>query len=395
MHALSYDRFWVILLAVIVFGCSSETKTDEANDAGVVEMDQGGIAPIGPDGGISPDATISQAQCEETWEIADSITLSCGSDSMTFDPLLLIDGQWQSPTNCDSMESDVLSCTFESAGTLVLRRSNQTLIPTFEVSRSLALGGFRLKGQGQIEGVENWLSNGYQSWSQSGQISLSDPVDEETVLAALRIQGDLELVRTGQHFSWWTSYVYAPTSFVVGATTAKQFKTWVQMSQSDEGIQCILTSGGLGAIINASADDIIEGDRVFLHFGNDLTEALRHYGEQLPHREVRTAHAEAGWNSWYELWDQITEVDIIENAALVPLFLDPVTEASARPYRIVVDDGWQKAWGGLDGEPWFSEWHGEYSNPIKRSGVSARHLDGSFIGRSRKPHRHRKSRLVS
>ena len=69
----------------------------------------------------------------------------------------------------------VLSCTFESAGTLVLRRRNQTLIPTFEVSRSLALGGFRLRGQGQIEGVENRLSNGYQSWSQSGQISLSDP----------------------------------------------------------------------------------------------------------------------------------------------------------------------------------------------------------------------------
>ena len=89
MHALNYDRFWVILLAVIVFGCSSETKTGEANDAGVVEMDQGGIDPIATDGGISPDASISEASCEETWQIADSIT-KLWLRLYDLDPLLLI-----------------------------------------------------------------------------------------------------------------------------------------------------------------------------------------------------------------------------------------------------------------------------------------------------------------
>ena len=186
MHALNYDNFGSFYHGDRLW-LSSETRQTKPTTQVSWKWTRA-VLLIGPDGGISPDATISEAQCEETWEIADSITLSCGSDSMTFDPLLLIDGQWQSPTNCNSMESDVLSCTFESAGTLVLRRSNQTLIPTFEVSRSLTLGGFRLKGQGQIEGVENWLSNGYQSWSQSGQISLSDPVDEETVLARLEFR---------------------------------------------------------------------------------------------------------------------------------------------------------------------------------------------------------------
>lgn len=67
---------------------------------------------------------------------------------------------------------------------------------------------------------------------------------------------------------------------------------------------------------------------------------------------------QAGWNSWYELWDGVDEKAVRADATLAKAALAKVMPAGQLP-RIVVDDGWQMAWGdwtpnakfpsGLDG----------------------------------------------
>ena len=88
----------------------------------------------------------------------------------------------------------------------------------------------------------------------------------------------------------------------------------------------------------------------------------RRYGEALAAGSWRAQHpvpAEAGWNSWYELWDSVDSDAVSANATLAAAAWSGRLPAGAPPLRIVVDDGWQVAWGewqpnakfpgGLDG----------------------------------------------
>lgn len=297
-------------------------------------------SPNTPDLGL-----IEPKNCANDWEVTNTVmSLSCDTNSMQFTPEVHLNGTWQPPTQCRQSDSRDVTCNFP-LGVLTLRAESGVLRPSFQASTELTFDGFRLRGEGRVGGIESWLSNGFQSWSQSGLIQIGAPYSAPAIQTALSMQGDVEVVRSGKELSWWLSYVVAPIHLIAGAVSADRFKTWIQFSQVDETVLCTVTSGQTNDQIALASNDTVEGEGLWIQFKRDLNKGLEQYAAQLPRRAMSFATAEAGWNSWYELWDDVTAIDVLENARLVPAILDPLTTPAQRPYRIVIDDGWQVGWG--------------------------------------------------
>ncbi|MFO0747136.1 MAG: glycoside hydrolase family 36 protein [Myxococcota bacterium] len=214
-----------------------------------------------------------------------------------------------------------------------------------------------------------WLSNGFQSWSQSGVLALpaARPSDED-LATALGAKGDAEVLRDGVALSWWLTWVAGGTadgaeSVVAAALAADRLAASVTVFRAGDDIHLILRSGGNGDALAVAADvaQPIERWLVASASGADgLSALLARVGERLPSRRDAVATApEAGWNSWYELFATVDETDVRDNAARLGAVLGPSLPVDAPPLRIVVDDGWERGWGdwypndkfpsGLDG----------------------------------------------
>ena len=284
--------------------------------------------------------------CEATWLIeATSLVLECGDNRLVFNPEVRINGNWMEPSTCTSADDTDMSCRVEGFGELTLAREGSIWRMLFQADNTLIFDGFRFRGMGRLDGIESWLSNGFQSWSQSGLIQIGPRFTDVATNTALSAQGDLEVVRGGKELSWWLSYAVGPTNLIAGGLTARNFKTWIQLNQEDNRFYCTITSGQTDDNISLEIGETIASEALWISLNPDLNEGLNDYASALPSRVPRRAVAETGWNSWYELWDDITATDIIENARLVPGILDAITFEEQRPYRIVVDDGWQIGWG--------------------------------------------------
>lgn len=349
----------VLIFCTQLNGCAERVPTQTMmafEDGGTVAASDLGLDRAMPlDLNLRDATTAVTPACDNQWALTnDQIHISCGVNVMRFTPEVYVDGVWRSPSSCEDSPSGTIECEFLH-GTMTIRRLDDVIEPTFRANKELIFDGFRFRGQGSIQDVESWLSNGFQSWSQSGLIQIGAPYSSVATQTALSMQGDLEVVRNGKELSWWLSYAVAPTSLITGALSANAFKTWIQMSQSNGTTQCVITSGQTGDQINLQAQDTIGGERLWIAFTQDLNAGLLQYADQLPRRTARMAQPEAGWNSWYELWDDISATDIIENARLVPGILDSLTQPSQRPYRIVIDDGWQIGWGQWIASPDFPD----------------------------------------
>ncbi|MGB0647066.1 MAG: alpha-galactosidase [Bradymonadia bacterium] len=275
---------------------------------------------------------------------ATHLTVVCEENRLQFSPEVHVDGQWRIARECQAVTDAELECDV-SNGTLTLTVTEQTLKPIFQAKRPVIFDGFRFRGSGQITGAKGWLSNGFQSSSQSGMLALGPLPNAVETQTALSLQGDLEIARTGRELSWWFSYLSAPIPFIVGATTANQFKTWIQMGADEERIHCTVTNGYTQDNMSLMSGQTIEGDTIYLAFNSVLNDGLDSYARHLPKHVDGSARPELGWNSWYELWDDISPSDIMENARLLAQLLDPITIESQRPYRIIIEDGWQQSWG--------------------------------------------------
>lgn len=297
------------------------------------------------DASVADGAMSAPAECANEWRLEGTrLILSCATNTMRFLPEVYLNGTWQSPSACRRSQSVDFECDF-ALGKLSLRHANAVLRPSFQANEPLTFDGFRLRGEGAIDNVESWLSNGFQSWSQSGLIQIGAPFGTVATQTALSLQGDLEVVRSGKELSWWLSYAVAPINLIAGTVSADRFKTWIQLSQVDQTTLCSVTSGQTGDQLPLEPQEVIDGEGLWIQFHRDLNAGLELYADQLPSRDSSMALPEAGWNSWYELWDDMSAIDIVENARLVPEILDSMTTPEQRPYRIVIDDGWQVGWG--------------------------------------------------
>ena len=84
--------------------------------------------------------------------------------------------------------------------------------PFFRSSEAVTVEGVGVEGAFAGAGAFTaWVSNGFQSWSQSGVLALREvPYDVPTIDQALRRHGDAETTRAGDELSWWFTVVGAP-----------------------------------------------------------------------------------------------------------------------------------------------------------------------------------------
>ncbi len=264
-------------------------------------------------------------------------------------PSVRVDGAWYGGSGGDcEVAGAVTTCAAGDMGQLVITRDGVLQSVRFEAAAPGTLEAVALAGHVAVAGATAWLSNGFQSWSQSGALALRDePPSAEALDAALRAEGDVEVIREGAELSWWHTWVAGPESaLVAGAVDATRLKATVRAHHDGDGVWLTLQSGGAGEAIPFVASDVLEIETWFVDAGPDLTDLLDAFAARLPaRRDVAPRTAEVGWNSWYELWQQVDEDDILANAALAAGLLGDRVPPDAPPLRIVLDDGWQQAWG--------------------------------------------------
>ena len=291
------------------------------------------------------------------------IALESGEASLTLLPRVLIDGQWREgggESDCD-VGPNQLNCPLEGIGGLTVDVENSTFKVTFNAAVEAVVEGISLEGRATLPGATGWLSNGFQSWSQSGVIAIGEQPGDGELRDALTTIGDIEVMRDGDELSWWYSFAGgANTALFAGALTAEKWRSWVQINRAGgNSLQVRFVSGETGEMISVGAGESLSSESWLVELGTDVNTLFENYGKSIPSRRAnKPLDAAAGWNSWYELWDQVSEEDIRGNAALVrDVFGERLP--SDTPIRIVIDDGWQVAWGewepnekfpsGLDG----------------------------------------------
>ncbi len=311
-----------------------------------------------PPDAAPPDAALPERG--EAWR------LEVGDARVDLRPTVFVDGAWRGG-GADGpcvWTDDRLSCP-AGPGDATLTFDDEGPRAWFRAAASATVEGLALDGAARLPGARAWLSNGFQSWSQSGVLALGGPRGDATVRQAIRRVGDAEVIRTGEVVSWWYGAVGGgATTLVVGAPDARTFKPWVQVHRAaaegdPDALRLRLGCGWTGERIAVAAGDVVAGEAWLVTLADAPEAGLGAFADALGRRARRGAPAEAGWNSWYELWDAVDEAAVRANADLARAHLAPRLPADAPPLRITVDDGWQLAWGdwrpnakfpaGLDG----------------------------------------------
>ncbi len=196
-------------------------------------------------------------------------------------------------------------------------------------------------------GAKAWLSNGFQSWSQSGALAIGPEPSEADTEAALAAFGDVETIRSGAELSWWYTVVGGGNWTILAAVLKPESqKAWAQVWRSpgeEDTVHLRLVSGGVGPQIIAPAGSTIVGESWFLSEGKLEQSQIDSMGTKLWQGSRSVQSRLLGWNSWYEFWDSTDEKHARANFGLAKTALDPLTAPAGR--WLVIDDSWQNAWG--------------------------------------------------
>lgn len=233
----------------------------------------------------------------------------------------------------------------------------------------------RIELRGRFAGMPatQWWSQGFQSWSQSGALALQGPPAEAEVQKALEKRGDLEVVRGGAELSWFGTVIGGgtlagqPVGAVALALSAERWRPWAQAWRQGEDVEVRLVSGGAGEQLAYAAGSAAEGEPFWIEAGGDTAGALRRFGQALPRRK---AEAEIGWNSWYQLWDKVDAAALAANAAEAKALLGGPAKQLGKQLRIVLDDGWQVAWGDWRANGKFPQGLGAIAQDLAAQGAA-------------------------
>ncbi|MBF0442498.1 MAG: alpha-galactosidase [Oligoflexales bacterium] len=276
-------------------------------------------------------------------------------------PGILTDRKTVAPTSC-SQERSGLICHYQGYGKIKIKKLDTSSFQLiFEADSEFVMEGMTLEGVVQIKGARAFLANGFQSWSKSGVVALPDkfPTREETEEVFSGIRRDSE--RRGNELSWDFSFVTGEdTSFFIGALEAGRWKPWIQFAKSTSGNALIrVNSGGSGEKVRLQKGDIVQGNVWKIGISSSLEDILEDYAVSLPsRRRLKPANPQIGWNSWYQLYNRVTQDSVLQNAMLAKKFFSTVFDKYGikmqRPF-IVIDDGWEKDWG---------DWHENEKFPL-------------------------------
>ena len=341
-----------------------------AEDGGA--LDAGAPDSLATDGGAED---VGAAPCNAPSATSAGLRLeACDGSWLLLRPRARIDGQWLGSDDEECTASGLaVACTVGAAGVVTAELDGSTVSVRFEATAAVTVEALALEGDGHVAGATTWMSNGFQSWSQSGAVAIGPGVDDATLEEALAQRGNLETLREGHELSWWYTFVGGGTdaALVAGALTAARFKSWATVRAADDGISVRLVSGDAGEHVDVGAGASLDGERWYLALGDDLHAQLAAYAAELPSRRPAVAPpADAGWNSWYELWNTVDDEAVRANALIAKEILTPSLPAGAPPMRIVVDDGWQVLWG---------EWTPNEKFPTGLSGLAADLGEDGFV----------------
>lgn len=306
--------------------------------------------------GGSSDAGLDAVAATDAADMADSESDSGQTDAPSpegvFLPVVRLGGTWRGGGRdgpCAEEADGGASCP-AGAGIRVHRSLKEGLSAWVELSVPATVEALALETEVQLEGITSWISNGFQSWSQSGALAIgSEPTAEDTH-AALTAYGDLETIRDGAAVSWWyTAVGGGADTWLAWVAKPLAEKAWVQVwrdAGTQNRVRVRLGSGGTGPRMLLPAGTRVDGElwqTAWKH--EDQTGAIDAMAQSL--RDARGGGSAPlpllGWNSWYELWDSTTEADARANLSAAQTALDPLPAPAGR--WLVVDDAWQTAWG--------------------------------------------------
>ncbi len=333
-----------------------DASTDNIIDAG------SHAAPVLVDGG---NATVDTSSESEPDRGCNAGTLVVRQGSIQFDracwaaslrllPRVQIDNQWYG-SGADgpcSVTSNSIRCPAKDLGIAWANIDRNTIQLGFDAKRKVTVRAASVEGTLDLAGAAAWLSNGYQSFSQSGILSLGNPPSDKDFNNALNADGDSEVYRTGRELSWWFSYVGGgPVSLFAGATTANRFRSYVQVYRAAGDSLTVRLVSGSKEQVNVDAGRTLDSESWRLELGEDLHRILSRYGHAVPSR--RTTHprpAPYGWNSWYAKWSAVHQNDLLSKTDarspdIAKQTLEPFIPSGMPPMRVVVDDGWERAQG--------------------------------------------------
>ena len=310
---------------------------------------------VGDVGSLDAEAAVEAVGLR--WEV--------GAASLVLWPRVQIEGEWLGGEAACEPLVDAAACELEGVGTLTTARTpaGQVFV-RLEAAASVTVEALTLEGRLVLPEARAWLSNGFQSWSQSGALAIGEASAPEELAEALAARGDVEVIREGDELSWFHTWVSGDgPSLVAGAVSAGSLAPWAQVHRDggDAALWLRLGSGGRGDVVALTPGEDLAGEAWHVAIGDDLQTLLEGYAAAIPsRRDVAAPLADAGWNSWYELWSDVDEQAVLDNALIARDVLDAAFPAGDGPLlRVVVDDGWQVAWGewipnekfpsGLDG----------------------------------------------
>jgi hypothetical protein len=152
---------------------------------------------------LAPVPPCSASQLVAT-DLGVEIQQPCDGTSVHLLPRVQIDGAWHgagADGACAAQGSEV-RCPAGAAGVVTAQVAGTTVQARFVASASAAVQAISLEGDAELPGATAWLSNGFQSWSQTGVISLSPGPSEDDLSKALAARGDAEVDRYGDELSW-------------------------------------------------------------------------------------------------------------------------------------------------------------------------------------------------
>jgi hypothetical protein len=283
------------------------------------------------------------------WRLeAVGLTANTAQASVTLRPVLRTTEGWKQPSADDcELRTSRYHCRIVGYGDLVVDMQPSVHV-TFTATKATSVIGIGLGGSMHLPDTKGWLSNGFQSWSQTGVIALRKPVSEAALNKALALIGEDEVYRRGREFSWWYSFASGGhDSFLAGATTAQHLKSWVQLTKGNQtdDINVKIISGATEKL-DVQPGESIKSEAWTLYLGPELAKGMEVYAAAIPSRHYHKPQpVPVGWNSWYELWNTVKAEDVLGNAHMFSQLFQSRLPSPNLPAYIVLDDGWQQAWG--------------------------------------------------
>lgn len=248
------------------------------------------------------------------------------------------------------------------------------------ISLRAPAGGVTLPGLGERL---LWLNHGYQSWAFTGVLGLKAPF-KNPVLSAKDAAARATALRAGlgdpswetAGVSWWLGLAAPSPSGVkllAGASSAERWRTVVLPELPGSGrLGLSLLSGTAGEALAVAPGKSLELERLVFAAGKDFAAATAPYVREVG-REMAPLRAESvtdptGWWSWNIFFDEVTEKDLLEHAALL------ARDYAGHGYGLVeLDDGYELLWGDwLSPDPKaFPSGHAGLVKQLKQKGLAA------------------------